>query len=125
MAITANTVFELTMALIDEIASNGIVDAQGALDYQGKAPRLINILQFDLCRRLNVTPTVISSLSDTLSVTDDVAYRILPYGLAGLMLLIEDPQTASYYNSKYEELRKQIPSTWETITDVYADGSDV
>lgn len=125
MATTAQTVFELTMALIDEIQTNGNVNTQNTQDYAAKAPKLMTILQYDLCRRLGTTPTPITALTQNVSVTDDVAYRILPYGLAGLMLLIEDPSTAQYYNGKFEELRRQIPSSWETMTDVYADGGDV
>lgn len=125
MATTAQTVFEIAMALLDEVSSNGTVNAQNALDYQGKSPHLITILEFDLCRRLGITTvTPITSLSQNLNVTDDVAYRILPYGLASLLLQIEDPQTSQAYSNKYETLRRQIPSNWETIEDVYYDGGD-
>lgn len=126
MATTAQTVFELAMALIDEVDSNGVVNAQNAQDYEGKAPRLISILEEDLCRRANITITTrITALTQNLNVSDDIAYRIMPYGLAALFLLIEDPQTSNVYNQKYETLRRQIPSSWETITDVYADGGDI
>lgn len=122
MATTALTVFELTMALLDEIQDNGQINTQNTNNYKAKTPRLLTILQYDLCRRLGVTPTPITSIDDNVSVSDDVAYRILPYGLASVLMLVEDSSTANFYNQRYEELRRQIPSSFEKITNVYADG---
>ena len=125
LATTALTVFELAMALLDEIQDNGQVNTQNTNEYKAKTPRLITILEFDLCRRQGITPTPITAITDNVNSTDDVAYRILPYGLASVLLLVENPTLANFYQQRYEELRKQIPTTWETIENVYADGGDV
>jgi hypothetical protein len=124
LATTALTVFEYTMALLDEIQDNGQISTQNTQNYKAKTPKLITILENDLCRKEGIlNPTPITDINDELNVSDDVALRILPYGLASVLLLIEDPATASFYNQRYEELKRQIPSAFTTIDNVYADWS--
>ena len=109
MATTALSVFQYAMALLDEIQDNGQVNTQNTQNYKAKTPMLLTILEADLCKREGIPlPTPLTSIDDELNVSDDVAIRVLPYGLASQLLLVEDPATAQFYNQKFEELRKQI-----------------
>lgn len=68
-------------------------------------------------------PSVISAMTDTLEVDDVTARTILPYGLATHLLLTENPDSASYFNSRYEELKAlasiKQPVSEEGILDIY------
>jgi hypothetical protein len=111
------------MALLDEIQDNGQISTQNTQNYKAKTPRLLTILEFDLCRKNGVTQVPITSIDDEMNVSDDVALRILPYGLASVLLIVEDPPTASFYNDKYNELKRQISTSFVQMENVYADGS--
>lgn len=124
VATTAEQVFDYAMALIDEISDSGVVNTQNTTNYKAKTPKLLTILEFELCRKEGKTQTPITSITQAMNVSDDVAIRVLPYGLASVLLLTEDPATASFYNQRYEELKRQIPTSFVAITNVYADGSD-
>lgn len=69
-------------------------------------------------------PIAISALTDTLQVDDVTARTILPYGLSAHLLLVENPDSASFFQQRFEELkfnttRKKMTSI-EKITDVYS-----
>jgi hypothetical protein len=68
-------------------------------------------------------PNVITLLTDTLQLDDVTARMVLPYGLAAHLMLEENAATAAYFNSRYEELKREAtkrpPASIETITDVY------
>lgn len=69
------------------------------------------------------TPTVITALTDVLQVDDVTARTILPYGLAAHLLLQENPDVASFYNERFEDLKREAskrpPAAFETIENVY------
>lgn len=68
-------------------------------------------------------PVAITAIGATLQLDDVTAITILPYGLAAHLMLEENAATASFFNSRFEELKKDAkkapPSSWAKIVDVY------
>lgn len=68
-------------------------------------------------------PGVISALTDSMQVDDITARTIMPCGLAAHLLLTENPDVASFFQQRYEELKKdaipQQAASEEMITNVY------
>lgn len=70
-------------------------------------------------------PSPITSLTDTIAV-DDITAMSGAYFLAAHILLVEDPDSASFFNQRYEDLKIQNntkqPVAIQNITDVYGGG---
>lgn len=119
MTVTAQQVFDISMSDIDNISDNGLIMSDNPDYYKTKAISFINQLQNDLMD----SPTTITDLSQNLSVSDRTAFRILPYGLASLLLISENTASsmnlAAFYDNKYENLKSKIPSAIQAITDNY------
>ncbi len=117
---TAEEVFELALALIDQ--------SEGAdtTDYAQRAPALIDVLQRELAFYEDVTLTRgISTLDDTLQISDDTAERIMPYGLAASFALADkNGDMYADYSAMYRALIRTIRPGEADITDEYgaADG---
>lgn len=119
LAVTAQQVFDLSMSLIDEIQENGLVNAGNTAGYKAKTPKLLTMLQTELARAEGVTPTILTSINDSLALSDYTAINVLPWGLAALLVIEENEITAPYFNARYEELKKKIPVSPVAIEDVY------
>lgn len=77
--------YEIALALIDNTQS----DAENE-DYARRAPAVVNVLQRELAFYEGVTLTgEVAHLDDTLQISDDIASRVLPYGLAANFALID------------------------------------
>lgn len=119
MAVTAQQVYNTALTLMDEVQENGTVNPDNPDYYKTKAIAFINTLQYELTPP-SQTPTLITSLTDNVSVSDRLALLVLPYGLAAHMLLAEgNMSTASFFNARYDELKRKTPTSIETIEDVY------
>lgn len=121
MAVTGKQVYDMALALMDEVQETGTIGVENPLEYQTKALSIINTLQFELLPP-SQTPTLLTSLTQNLSVSDRTALLVLPYGLAAHLLLIEGSTSASapFFNNRYEELKRKVPTTQTSITDVYS-----
>lgn len=117
MAVTGQQVFDIAMVLMDELDGAAINQADAG-EYKFKALSILTILQAELLPK-TAMPTVISDLSQNLSLTDRLCLMVLPYGLAAHLLLIEVPAAASYFNGRYEELRSKQPAEATPIIDEY------
>lgn len=49
--VTVQEVFELTMALADELTSTGAIDVTNTADYKARTPRIVNMLQTELLKQ--------------------------------------------------------------------------
>ena len=131
---TAQWVFEAAMTLIDELNDDGAADHEDTAEYKNKTLFILNILRNELYpfsdtykqSTDNTRPTIylIESFDDYIELDDYIAQSVMPYGLAAHLLLDENPTSASFFQSRYEELkaelRKGTPSVSEDIVDVYA-----
>ena len=118
MAIKGQQVFDMAMAFIDEVSENGNLVVENPEYYKTRARTILTTLQGELLSPLE-NVTVVTDLAQDLLVSDRVALTVLPYGLAAHLLLTEDLNTASFFNARYEELKRKIPTTITPISDNY------
>lgn len=72
------------------------------------------------------TPELLTSLSDEVTLSDDIARSVLTYGLGANLFIIENPSLANFCQQKYEENKRDAtsqksPVTMERINVVYGD----
>jgi hypothetical protein len=117
---TGQDVYEAALALIDEIGDDGTIDEDTTASYEGKAPRLLDMIQRELAIAENVTATQITALTSVLVVSDDTALRVMPYGLAAKFAL-QDKDLDLYGEliREYDKLKRTIRSDEADITDEY------
>ena len=115
--VTAQEIFTTAMHLMDEISEDGTYSGYPS-EYKDKAWPILTLLQTELLKP-SETPTVIIDGNSTFIVDERTARTALPYGLASHLLMTEDQNRASYFNSRYDELKRKRPTTITTITDVY------
>jgi hypothetical protein len=65
----------------------------------------------------------LSEIDDEIDLDDYICQSVLPYGLAAHLLMQEDLTSASYFQQRYEELKRDLerglPTVSEDIEDVY------
>jgi hypothetical protein len=131
---TAKWVFEKAMSLMDSLAEgSGIADIADNTEYKNRTISILNILRME-CFPFSDTYQVtapgkrpvcpeIVSLEDKIPLDDALAQGVLPYGLAAHLLVDENPDSASFFNQRYEQLlnamKVGLPATEGDITDVY------
>ena len=134
MATNAQGVFDLTMALMDELNESGAADTADTAEYKHRSLEIINILQGELYLYSDtyVPPTggkrsiampVINFEEPIQSLDDYICRTVLPYGLAAHLLMDENPAVASTCLQRYQELIRTLSmgicSGSEDIEDVY------
>jgi hypothetical protein len=113
---TAQDVYELSLALIDQL------DAADTVDYAERAPALIDVLQHELAfyEGISLTRTV-GKLEDALQISDDTAERIMPYGLAASFALADkNGDMYADYSAMYRALTRTIRPIEADTADEYA-----
>lgn len=122
-------VFNASMALMDELDSSGQAQTRDTKEYEHRTPGIVNMMIAELNllggNRDNWVPT--ESLEDFVAVDNTYALGVMIYGLAANLLVDENPTAASFYQSRYEELRTLYLSRYaadrEDIEDVYGIGA--
>lgn len=122
MTITAQQIFNNAMDLMDKRSATGSIDATKTQRYKVRTPNILTMWQSELATDLMITiPGPITDLSQNITVADTISG---PYYLASMLLLIEDTDTASFFQQKYEENRRlymsRRPATIVQIIDVYS-----
>ena len=134
MATTAQEVFDIAVGLMDEInEATGKTDTSDTKEYKQRTLLILTALRgecypySDTYRKPEdnkrpVCPPVTDFLTP-LGLDDVISQSILPYGLAGHLLLEENPSAASFFLSRYGELLVQLaaksPAEPEPIEDIY------
>lgn len=141
---TAQRVFDLTMALMDEMSETGATDTADTTEYKNRTLNILNVLRGELYPYSDTylgdlyhdsdmylddeswkrpIAVVIQNFTDEIALDDYICQSILPYGLAAHLLLDENPSSASFFQQKYDELKAGIargmPKTSEDIEDIY------
>ena len=131
MSTTAREIFEISMALIDELDSNGNAMHSDTEEYAYRAPAILTALYGELLPLSDnyvavdgARPafSIIYDLETTVELDDYLAKTVMPYGLTAMLLVDENPMVASFYQQKYEEMRDKavnVPTAIEAIDDVY------
>ncbi|MBN8200481.1 hypothetical protein [Bacillus sp. NTK034] len=115
--VTAKQVYDMALVLIDEVTEAGEIVPDTPKYYESRAKTILTQLQTELLPA-SQEPEVITDLTQSLKVADRIAITVLPYGLAAHLLLTEDINTASYFNARYDELKRKTLTAIEPITDV-------
>lgn len=131
---TVEDVFNMTMAMIDEMTSTGEFDETSVAEYKAKTPYILTVLQNEIIGIENrykpptevIYPVPIEMMEQPLQVSDIKAATLLTNGLAAHIMLHEDTALANYFNQRYEELKaiylKPVPNEREKIKDMYDAG---
>jgi hypothetical protein len=117
LTVIAQDVFTTAMTLMDEASEDGTF-AGFSDEYKNKSWILLTMLQSELLEP-NVIPQAVTGSANAMQLDDKTCLTVLPYGLAAHLLLTEDPDRASFYNARYDELKLKIPSSIVAIQSVY------
>lgn len=133
MATNAQRIFDLTMALMDELSESGATDTSDTKEYKNRALFILNTLRGELYPYSDtyklVEPgkrpivSVIEDFQHDIDLDDYICQTVIPYGLAAHLLLDENPSAAAYFNDRYTELvmmlARGLPQGSEDIEDLY------
>lgn len=109
---TANELFISALDLCGLRREDGGLPADIS-DLSQRALSLINLLLAEnssldsRIKKEEHTVAAVTDMSDTLEVTDIVAFSVLPYGLARLLMLGEDDELATQMGAIYAEQQKK------------------
>jgi hypothetical protein len=117
MAVTGQQVYDLALALIDEVTTAGAID-HSDLSLKAKAVQFLTILQSEILPTADET-AIVEDLADDLLLPPRDCLLVLPYGLAAHLVIQDDPASASFFQQRYEELRKKKRATIGPIVSVY------
>lgn len=134
MPTTAQWVFDKAMNLMDEVnESTGQTDTADTREYKNRTLAILNILRIECYPASDTylvrepgkrpTPVEITGFEDPIELDDGICQGVLPYGLAAHLLLDENPDNASFFNQRYQELltlyKNALPAGSEDIQDLY------
>jgi hypothetical protein len=117
LSVIAQDVFKLAMDLMDEVSEDGSFGGYPE-EYRKRAWSFITMLQTELLRA-DVEPIAITNELNVLLIDDRTAITVIPYGLAAHLLMSEDQNRAAFFNARYDELKRKLPTKIESIIDVY------
>ena len=118
---TAQEVFDMAIALIDEISTTGTINSNDVKEYSSRAPYLLNMWQSEWGRIEHITVSKITSLSQTLQISDEncpsAAYFLAKY----FANADQNSELENICTKEYERLKREgrKPSTSHSIVDVY------
>lgn len=118
MAVTAQQVYDMALILMDEVSEVGSINPENPENYKVRSKSILTSLQSELLPA-SQSPEPITDLSQNLILSDRVCLSVLPYGLAAHLAMTEDTDIAAFLNSRYEELKRRIPTTPTVIEDRY------
>lgn len=119
----AQTIYDITMAIMDEMKNDGKVDVNTTKDYLARSPGILTTLQTDIIlefKRQGIKAAsldIIKTMENDVDLDDDICVGILTYGLAGKLLAQEDTTLSNYFNSLFEnKTNKYISSYREPVS---------
>lgn len=127
----AEEIFNMTMAMIDEMNTSGGLDGQTTAEYRAKAPSILSMLQAEIIGIENryrdakeqIQPVQIEDLDQPLQIDVIKATTLLTNGLAANLMVVEDKALANFFEQRYEEMKgmflKPKARKPETRQDVY------
>jgi len=130
---TGQQIFDMAMVLIDEQdPRTGATDRSENSEFRVRSAGILNLLMQEVCpldaewtraRERGASPRIVTGLENPLDMSDRVSRGLLPYGLAGLLVLEENPACAQCFLSKYaslkEEFRRGAGACIERVVDRY------
>lgn len=110
---TCKEIYDITMALMDEMQDNATIDQEPKVDYpqnkdyQARTPGILTILQTQVTNYFKAKGMDVDTLErlvtmdDNVDLSDDICMGVLPYGLAARLLGQEDTQMSSDFSQLY------------------------
>lgn len=117
----AQTIYDITMSLMDERKNDGNVDVNSTKDYLARSPGILTILQTEIVMELKRVGAKINSLDEVKNMTtdidleDDICFGIIPYGLAARLLAQEDTTLSNYFSSLYDNAFNRYLSEYKQL----------
>ena len=105
----AQTIYNITMSLMDERKDDGSVDISSTKDYLARSPGILTVIQTEITMELKKVGADVETLDEVedmdtdIELKDDICFAIIPYALAAQLLLQEDATLSNYFASKYDE----------------------
>lgn len=128
MATNVKQVTDAALKLLGHVNNRGMVDENREAKYYALAPAYVTELQADLLIAENYTGDAVPplvSLTDSLTISDDTANRVLPSGLAMKFALLDsDSDKLNYYSQMYSNKLSTVVPADDAITDYYGALSD-
>ena len=104
-------IYDITMALMDEMKNDGGVDYNSTKDYTARTPGILTILQAEIIielkkagadvETLDQLPKSQKGMDSDVDLDDDICMGVLPYGLAARLLGQEGSTLSDYFSSLY------------------------
>lgn len=113
----AQDVFVIAMNVMDEDSEDGTYTGYPD-EYKKKAWSILTLLQAELTPASG-TPTTIDNETSVFQLDTRTCLTVLPYGLAAHLLMNEDQNRSSFFNARYDELKRKRPAVITKIIDVY------
>jgi hypothetical protein len=125
MSYTGTELFNLAIAVIDELSEAGTVNEAQVKEYKNRAPALLDLWQHEIKNIEGIAALVkVTALSQTMQVSDEgcmsgVYYLALHFAIADM-----NSELAGLCQGKYQALKDagRKPSAGAAITDVYGVG---
>jgi len=114
-----NDVYALALSVLDEINTGGVVNTDTG--YEDKAPLTFDRIQRELAfyEGVNVMRRI-TSMADTLEISDDTALRVMPYAIAADFALQDKMSDEyGYCLGKYREMIPTIKREPKRVVDAY------
>jgi len=125
----AQAIYERAIYLLGAEDEGFIADSSKNRDYKSRALAVINTLLHSLYPRFSrpggggEAPADLAAFSDEIGLDGEAALALLPLGLAGHLVIQEDPALSGYLLSRYEaeaaRLARLRPASASEITDFY------
>ena len=124
---TVKDIFTAAMGLMDELGSEGEAQNRDTQTYERRTPGIVNLMlaEYGILAGGRCHFPQVETLEDpVLRIPDTYALGVMEYGLATNLLVDENPAAASFYQSRYEELRniffaRRESDGGEAIQDMY------
>ena len=122
---TVKEIYDITMALMDEMLDNAQVsdepktDYSSTKDYQARTPGILSILQTQIVMELKAMGAdvdsldVLETMDSEVDLDDDICVGVLPYGLASRLLGQEDTKMSSYFSQLYNQGVQKAKDSYE------------
>lgn len=122
MAYTGAEVFDMAIAVIDELSATGTINEADVREYRDRAPYLLNMWQHELKNVESIEALEkITDLEQELRVSDEGCISGVYYLAMHFALADQSDELAAFCQNKYYELRGigRRPRQRHSITDVY------